>query len=102
MTKGTRGSNCGYLRTAPAYSPLSQKVYRVSTRGLLETFGLADSMSTESRDTVLRFEVFMAVTMKSNVFGDVIPRGSLRTDVSEKLSASIIRVTIGELGTTSA
>jgi hypothetical protein len=39
-------------------------------------------------------------TMKNGVFWDVTPCGSLRTDVSEELSASFIRVTrIGELGT---
>jgi hypothetical protein len=38
--------------------------------------------------------------MKNGVFWDVTPCGSLRTDVSEELSASFIRVTrIGELGT---
>jgi hypothetical protein len=38
--------------------------------------------------------------MKNGVFWDVTPCGSLRTDVSEELSASFIGVTrIGELGT---
>jgi hypothetical protein len=41
--------------------------------------------------------------MKNGVFWDVTPCGSVRTDVSEELSASFIRVTeIGELGTTLA
>jgi hypothetical protein len=41
--------------------------------------------------------------MKNGVFWDVKPHGSCRTDVSEGLSASFIRVTrIGELGTTLA
>jgi hypothetical protein len=45
----------------------------------------------------------MAVTMNNGVFWDVTPCGSARTDVSEELSASFIRVTrIGELGTTLA
>jgi hypothetical protein len=45
----------------------------------------------------------MAVTTKNRVFWDVTQCGSCRTDVSEELSASFIRVTrIGELGTTSA
>jgi hypothetical protein len=45
----------------------------------------------------VRLEVFTAVTMKNGVFWDV------RTDVSEELSASFIRVRrIGELGTTLA
>jgi hypothetical protein len=49
----------------------------------------------------VRFEVFTAVTMKNGVFWDVTLCGSLRTDVSEELSASFIRVTrICELGTT--
>jgi hypothetical protein len=48
----------------------------------------------------VRFEVFTAVTMKNCVFCDVTLCGSDRTDVSEKLSFSIIRVTrIGELRT---
>jgi hypothetical protein len=38
--------------------------------------------------------------MKNGVFRDVTPCGSCKNDVSEELSASIIRVTrIGELGT---
>jgi hypothetical protein len=41
--------------------------------------------------------------MKNGVFWDVIPCGSVRTDVSEELSASFIRLTrICELGTTLA
>jgi hypothetical protein len=41
--------------------------------------------------------------MKNAVFWDVTPCGSCKTDVSEKLSASFIRVTrIGELGATLA
>jgi hypothetical protein len=41
--------------------------------------------------------------MSNGVFWDVMPCGSVRTDVSEELSPSIIRVTrIGELGTTIA
>jgi hypothetical protein len=48
----------------------------------------------------VRFEVFTAVTMKNGIFWDVTPAAFVRTDVSEELSASIIRVTIiGELGT---
>jgi hypothetical protein len=40
------------------------------------------------------------MTMKNGVFLGVRPCGFLRTDISEELSASIIRVTrIGELGT---
>jgi hypothetical protein len=51
----------------------------------------------------VRFEVFTAVNMKNGVFWDVTPCGSVRTDVSEELSASFIRVIrIGELGTTLA
>jgi hypothetical protein len=48
----------------------------------------------------VKFEVFTAVTMKNGVFWDVTPCDSLRTDVSEELSASFIRGTrIDELGT---
>jgi hypothetical protein len=51
----------------------------------------------------VRFEVLTAVTMKNGVFWDVTPRGFVRTDVSEELIPSTIRVTIiGELGTTLA
>jgi hypothetical protein len=47
-----------------------------------------------------KFEVFMAVTMKNGVFWDVSRVDLVRTDVSEELSASIIKVTrIDELGT---
>jgi hypothetical protein len=43
------------------------------------------------------------VTIKSGVFWDVTPCDLVRTDVSEELSASFIRVKrIGELGTTLA
>jgi hypothetical protein len=43
------------------------------------------------------------VTMKNDVFWDVRSVALVRTDVSEELSASFIRVTrIGELGTTIA
>jgi hypothetical protein len=42
----------------------------------------------------------MAVTTKNAIFWDVTPCGSVRFDVSEELSASIIGVTrISELGT---
>jgi hypothetical protein len=41
--------------------------------------------------------------MKNGVFWDVTPVALVRTDVSEELSVSFIRVTrIGELGTTLA
>jgi hypothetical protein len=41
----------------------------------------------------------MVVIMKNAIFLDVMPCGSLRTDVSEERNASIIRVTrISELG----
>jgi hypothetical protein len=47
----------------------------------------------------VEFEVFTAVTMKNAVFWNVTPL--VKTDVSEELSASFIRVTrIGELKTT--
>jgi hypothetical protein len=47
----------------------------------------------------VRFEVLTAVTMKNAVFWDVTPLVLVKTDVSEELSASIIRVTrIGKLG----
>jgi hypothetical protein len=56
--------------------------------------------------TYVRFEVFTAVTMKNDVLmsSGMLRRVALvRTDVSEELSASVIRVTrIGELGTTLA
>jgi hypothetical protein len=41
----------------------------------------------------VRFEVFKVVAMKNAVFLDVTLCGSLRADVSEECSASIIRVT---------
>jgi hypothetical protein len=53
---------------------------------------------------IVRFEVFTALTMKNCVFWVVTRRVALvRTDVSEDLGASIIKVTrIGELGATLA
>jgi hypothetical protein len=51
----------------------------------------------------VRFEVFTAVSMKNGVFWNVTPCALVRTDVSEELSASFIKVKrIGELGTTLA
>jgi hypothetical protein len=45
----------------------------------------------------VRFVVFTAVTMKNGVFWDVPRVALVRTDVSEELSESFIRVTrIGE------
>jgi hypothetical protein len=49
----------------------------------------------------VRFELFTAVNMKNGVFWDVAPVALVRTDTSEELNTSFIRVTrIGELGTT--
>jgi hypothetical protein len=48
----------------------------------------------------VRFEVFTAMTMKKASTGMLHHVALVRTDISEELSASIIRVTrIGELGT---
>jgi hypothetical protein len=41
----------------------------------------------------VRFEVFTAVTMKNGVFWDVHRVALVKTDVSEELTASFIRVT---------
>jgi hypothetical protein len=53
---------------------------------------------------LVKFEVFTAVTMKNGVFWDVtLHVARVRTDISEKPSASFIMVTrISELGTTQA
>jgi hypothetical protein len=49
---------------------------------------------------MLLFAVFTAVTMNNGASWDVTPCGFLRADVSEELSAFIIRKTrIGDLGT---
>jgi hypothetical protein len=56
-----------------------------------------------TRHTVLRFEIFTAVTMKNGVFWDVTPCGSCKNRRFGEHSASFIRVTrICELGTTLA
>jgi hypothetical protein len=53
--------------------------------------------------TVVRLEVFTAVTMKNGIFGILRRVALVRTDVSEEPGASFIRVTRnGELGTTLA
>jgi hypothetical protein len=66
--------------------------------------GKGDSgLSFPSSNQYGRFEVFTAVTMKNRVFWDLRRVALERTDVSEELSTSIIRVTrIGELGKTLA
>jgi hypothetical protein len=62
---------------------------------------LATFLLVEQCFNRVRFEVFTAVTMKNFVLLDVTPCGSC--DVSEEVSASIIRMTIiGELGRTLA
>jgi hypothetical protein len=66
----------------------------VNTPPILHTDLSSRVFATDS--FYVKFEVFKAVARKNGVFWDV-------TDVSEELSASIIRVTrIGELGTTLA
>jgi hypothetical protein len=51
----------------------------------------------------VRFEVFMAVTLKNAIFWDLHHVALVRTNILEECSASIIRVTrISELGTTLA
>jgi hypothetical protein len=71
-----------------------------TTPGFLRVIGFHIGYRGISVDHV-RFEAFKAVTMKNGVFCDVTPRAVVRTDVSEELSASFIRVTrIGELGNT--
>jgi hypothetical protein len=79
-------------------------------RGMVEKGALREQVKEEKstklwqfRKSVVRFEVFTAVTMKNGVFWDVTPLALVRIDVSEELSAFFIRVTrIGELGTTLA
>jgi hypothetical protein len=74
------------------YSPVNN--YYISLRNL-------NFVSEVTRIFRVRFEVFTAVTMKNCVFWNVTPCDFVRTDVSEELSASNIRVTrIGELGIT--
>jgi hypothetical protein len=60
--------------------------------------------SGNSEEHYVRLEVFTAGTMKNGVFWYVTRRVALvRTEVSEELIATFIRVTrIGELGTTLA
>jgi hypothetical protein len=74
-----------------------------SSTGLTRTLNKLQ-LQLQTGDTFVRIEVFMAVTMKNDVFWYVTPCGScIRTYVSEEPSASSIRVTrICELGTTLA
>jgi hypothetical protein len=65
-----------------------------------ETFGSIKCEEALEQLHNVRFEVFKVVTMKNGVFWDVTPVALVRTNVSEELSASIIRVKkIDELGT---
>jgi hypothetical protein len=64
---------------------------------------MAPQILNAGKDGSVRFEVFTAVTMKNVVFWVVTLLALVRTEVSEELSASFIKVTrIGELGTTLA
>jgi hypothetical protein len=60
-------------------------------------------VSACGQDSFVGFEVSTAVTMKNGVFWDVSRVALVKTDVSEEISASFIRLTrIGELGPTLA
>jgi hypothetical protein len=76
-------------------SKTSDNFWKIS---LSEIFLYMTHLNNRNKVHSLRFEVFTAVTMKNAVFWDVTPCSFVTTDVSEELSASIIRVTrIGEL-----
>jgi hypothetical protein len=62
-----------------------------------------DNIQNINNSEYVRFEVFTAVTMKNCVCGTLRCVTLVRTDVSEELTVSFIRVTrIGKLGATLA
>jgi hypothetical protein len=63
-------------------------------------YNLAQRVTPANRNQFVRFKVFTAATMKNGVLWMLRCVALVRTDVSEELSASFVRVTrIGELGT---
>jgi hypothetical protein len=67
----------------------AERIARVPAKR--ESLGRSTEINEDNPNSV-RSEVFTAVTMKTAVFWDVTPCGSLRTNVSEERIASIIRV----------
>jgi hypothetical protein len=56
----------------------------------------------KATETMFRFEVFTAVTMKNAISWDMAPCASVRTEVREERIASITVKRISKLGTTLA
>jgi hypothetical protein len=73
-----------------------------ASRQTLNIFLLEVYISDVKLLDCVRFEVFTSVTMKNGLFWMLRRVALVRTGDSEELSASIIRVTIGELGRTLA
>jgi hypothetical protein len=81
------------------HSVISQRIGIYVTKAVRAS--VTPTYISQNRHDHVRFDVFTAVIMKNDVFWDVTPCGSLRTDVSEKRSVSFIRITrISELGKT--
>jgi hypothetical protein len=81
----------------------SATFWEIITQILPHRRNITSLLQSPAGYSYVRYEVFTAVTMKGAVFCDVAPCDSLRTDISEQIIASIIRVkTIGKLKTTLA
>jgi hypothetical protein len=77
---------------------LNMKIEAIRSSEMSDSYRISRSYNAE--DGTFRLALFKKKVTKNGVFWDVTPYFSLRTDIWEELSASLLRVTrIGELGT---
>jgi hypothetical protein len=90
-------SNLNFLWNHFFISYCHSQTYELTSVQMICLLFLCPDSDLHSTEETQRFEVLTAVTMKNGVFWDV---ALVKTNVSEELSASFIRVTrIVELGT---